>query len=72
MSGLIATALCLGGVIGPLGSGVFVQHLGFHTAFYIFAGISAVAAAIFVFFMPETKPSDITENSIDRVQPSSI
>lgn len=65
LSGLIATALCLGGVIGPLGSGLFVQYLGFHTAFYIFAGISAVAAVIFGFLMPETKPSDITELSPD-------
>ena len=63
LSGLIATALCLGGVIGPLGSGVLVQHLGFQTAFYAFAGISAVAAAIFVFLMPETQPGDTTEIS---------
>jgi MFS family permease len=72
LSGLIATALCLGGVIGPLGSGVLVQHLGFQTAFYVFAGISAVAAGLFVVFMPETQPADTTEISADRVAASSI
>ena len=55
LSGLIATALCLGGVLGPLSSGLLVQHLGFQTAFYAFAGVSALAAALFVFFMPETR-----------------
>ena len=72
LSGLIATALCLGGVLGPLGSGELVQYLGFQTAFYVFAGISAVAAALFVFFMPETRPGDTTEISAARVQASSI
>ena len=43
-------------VIGPLGSGFLVQHLGFNVAFYVFAGIAAVAALLFVFFMPETRP----------------
>jgi MFS family permease len=56
LCGLIATALSVGGVIGPLGSGFLVQHLGFNVAFYVFAGIAAVAAALFVFFMPETRP----------------
>ena len=56
LSGLIATALSVGGVIGPLGSGFLVQHLGFNMAFYIFAGLAAVAALLFVFLMPETRP----------------
>jgi MFS family permease len=56
LSGLIATALSVGGVIGPLASGVLVQHLGFNLAFYVFAGIAASSAALFVFFMPETRP----------------
>jgi MFS family permease len=72
LSGLIATALCLGGVLGPLGSGFLVQQLGFQTAFYAFAGISAVAAALFVFLMPETRPSDTTAISADRVPASLI
>jgi MFS family permease len=60
--GLIATAVSVGGVVGPLGSGLLVQHLGFNTAFYVFAGIAAVAAALFVLFMPETGP-DASANS---------
>jgi predicted MFS family arabinose efflux permease len=56
LSGLIATALSIGGVIGPIGSGFLIQHLGFKMAFYVFAGIAAVAALLFVFFMPETRP----------------
>lgn len=56
LSGLIATALSVGGVIGPLGSGFLVQRLGFNMAFYIFAGLAAVAASLFVFLMPETHP----------------
>jgi hypothetical protein len=33
-----------------------VQYLGFAAAFYVFAAIAAVAALVFVSFMPETKP----------------
>jgi len=58
LSGLIATALSVGGVIGPIGSGFLIQHLGFKMAFYVFAGVAAVAAILFVVFMPETKPDD--------------
>jgi predicted MFS family arabinose efflux permease len=58
LSGLIATALSVGGVIGPIGSGFLVQHLGFKMAFYVFAGVAAVAALLFVVFMPETEPDD--------------
>jgi MFS family permease len=53
--GLIATALAIGGVVGPLASGIIVQHLGFAAAFYVFAAIAAVAASLFVAAMPETR-----------------
>jgi MFS family permease len=56
LQGLIATALSVGGVVGPLSSGFLVQHLGFVAAFDTFAGVAAVAAALFVWFMPETQP----------------
>jgi MFS family permease len=72
LSGLIATALCLGGVIGPLGSGLLAQHLGFQATFYTFAGISAVAAALFVFFMPETRSENTREIFARRVPESAI
>ncbi len=64
LSGLIATALSVGGVVGPLGSGFLVQHLGFNAAFYVFAGIAAVAAALFVVFMPETRSDAPAKSSL--------
>ncbi len=54
--GLIATALSVGGVLGPFIAGFVVQYLGFAAAFYVFAAVAAVAALVFVLFMPETKP----------------
>ena len=62
LSGLIATALSVGGVIGPLGRGSWSSDLGFNMAFYIFAGLAAVAASLFVFFMPETHPDASTKS----------
>ena len=58
LCGMIATALSLGGVIGPLSSGFLVEHLGFAVAFYFFAGVATTAAALFLFFMPETRPAE--------------
>jgi MFS family permease len=55
LSGLIATALAVGGVIGPLSSGIIVQSLGFTAAFYVFAAVASIAAGLFVFAMPETR-----------------
>ena len=55
LSGLIATALSLGGVIGPLCSGFIVERLGFVPAFNAFAVIAAIAAGLFLFAMPETR-----------------
>jgi MFS family permease len=53
--GLFATALAVGGVIGPLTSGLLVQHLGFQATFYAFAALAAVGAAVFTIFVPETR-----------------
>jgi MFS family permease len=53
--GLFATAQAIGGVVGPLGSGLLVQHLGFVAAFDTFALIAAVAAVVFLAFVPETR-----------------
>ena len=58
LSGLIATALSLGGVIGPVCSGLLVQHLGFVVAFDAFALVAAAAACLFVLCMPETQTAD--------------
>jgi MFS family permease len=55
LSGLIATALAIGGVIGPLGAGFLAEHLGYNAFFFIFAGIAALAAGLFLAMMPETR-----------------
>jgi MFS family permease len=57
LQGLIATALGVGGVLGPLLAGFVVQHFGFGAAFCTFAGVAALAAVLFLCFMPETRPS---------------
>jgi MFS family permease len=54
LSGMVANALAVGGVIGPLGAGFLAQHLGYNGFFWIFAGIAAVAAVLFLTLMPET------------------
>jgi MFS family permease len=51
---MIATALAVGGVIGPLGAGFLAEHLGYNGFFYVFAGIAVVAAVLFLTLMPET------------------
>ena len=54
LTGLFATALAVGGVLGPLLSGVLVQHLGFRVTFYSFAALAAAGAVIFMCLVPET------------------
>lgn len=54
LSGLIATALAVGGVIGPLGEGRLAERLGYDGFFCVFAGIATVAAIVFLVLMPET------------------
>jgi MFS family permease len=54
LSGMIATALAVGGVAGPLGAGFLAQYLGYNTFFYVFAGIAGLAAILFLTLMPET------------------
>ena len=52
--GLFATALAIGGVLGPLLSGFAIQHSGFRITFYAFAALGIAAAAIFSILVPET------------------
>ncbi len=58
LQGLLATALGVGGVLGPLAAGFLVQHLGFAVAFHAFAGVAALAALLFIALMPETRPAE--------------
>ena len=58
LQGVLATALAVGGVLGPLLAGPLVQHLGFATAFRAFTLVAAIGAGVFLVFMPETMPPD--------------
>jgi MFS family permease len=60
LQGLIGTALSAGGVLGPILAGFVAQSLGFAWAFYLFSAVAAVAASVFVLFMPETKEAQLT------------
>jgi MFS family permease len=55
LMGIFATAVALGGVVGPLITGVLVQHLNFRPTFYAFALLAAFAALIFTMMVPETR-----------------
>jgi MFS family permease len=52
--GIFATAQAVGGVVGPILSGVILQHLGFHFTFVAFAALALLAAAIFQLLVPNT------------------
>jgi MFS family permease len=66
LSGMVANALAVGGVIGPLGAGYLAQHLGYNGFFYVFAGIAAVAAILFITLMPETGSGPCPEGPGDN------
>jgi MFS family permease len=60
--GLLATAQAVGGVIGPVISGLLVQHLGFTITFWSFAALALMAAWFFVQWIPETRPREAVES----------
>lgn len=55
--GILATPV--GGVIGPLVTGVLVEAFGFVIAFQAMAIVAVIGAAIFLMWMPETLPAKI-------------
>lgn len=55
LMGIFASAVAVGGVAGPLISGVLVQQLGFHVTFYAFAVLAACGAVVFLLTVPETR-----------------
>ncbi len=59
LMGLFATALAVGGVVGPLLTGVLIQHLGFAMMFILFAVLAAAGALWFQFLVPETSTVDV-------------
>lgn len=59
LAGLFATALAIGGVVGPVISGFVIQHMGFRATFLLFATLAFAAALIFTMWVPETKSSGV-------------
>ncbi|HVW10561.1 MAG TPA: MFS transporter [Bryobacteraceae bacterium] len=55
LNGLFATAVGVGGVAGPLISGLLVQYLGFRTTFCIFALLASAGAAVFLLLVKEMR-----------------
>jgi MFS family permease len=49
LAGLFATALAVGGVVGPLASGFLVQHFGFRVTLYAFALLAVIGAVVFTY-----------------------
>jgi MFS family permease len=58
LNGLFATAVGIGGVAGPLISGLLVQHLGFKTTFFAFALLASLGATVFLLLVPETRATN--------------
>jgi MFS family permease len=59
--GVFATAQAIGGVAGPVASGVILQQFGFNTTFVCFAGLALFAAIIFQLLVPNAKNVSIPE-----------
>ncbi len=59
LMGLFATALAVGGVAGPLITGVLIQHLGFTAMFILFAGLAVAGALWFQLTVPETATPEL-------------
>lgn len=66
--GVFATAQAVGGVAGPILSGLVLQHLGFRATFVSFALLAFVAAAILQMLVPETRPA--TGQLVPRPSPA--
>jgi MFS family permease len=62
LQGMLANAQAVGGVAWPLGAGWLAEHLGYNAFFCTFAGIAAVAAALFLLGMPETCPANVEKS----------
>lgn len=55
LNGILATAVSVGGVLGPILSGLILQHYGFRITFLGFAALALLAAVIFQLLVPETQ-----------------
>ncbi len=68
LMGLFATALAVGGVAGPLCTGVLIQHFGFRVMFIAFALLATIGALWFTAMMPETMRLDAIPEQIHSIK----
>jgi MFS family permease len=61
--GIFATAQAIGGVAGPILSGILLQHFGFHVTFFAFAGLALMAAVIFQLLVPSSASEKMESSS---------
>ena len=61
LAGMFATAVAIGGVIGPVLSGFVLQHGGFKVTFLLFAALALAGATVFTFLVPETRTDGVPE-----------
>jgi MFS family permease len=66
LTGLFATAVAVGGVAGPIISGIVVQDLGFKAGFLLFAALAFAGAVIFTTLVPETKRNVDEPESVEK------
>jgi MFS family permease len=57
LTGLFATAVAIGGIVGPVLGGIGTQRTGFKATFLFFSVLAVVGASAFTILVPETKPS---------------
>jgi MFS family permease len=60
LNSLFATALAVGGVLGPLVSGSLVEHFGFRATFGTFAFLALFGAVVFTKFVPDARAGERT------------
>lgn len=56
--GIFATAQGIGGVVGPIVSGLVLQHFGFRITFIGFSALAFLGAGLFQLLVPETRPGN--------------
>jgi MFS family permease len=62
--GIFATAQAIGGVVGPIVSGLVLQHFGFNMTFIGFASLALLAAVIFQSLVPSTRQGEDSHTAV--------